>query len=983
MNGLINYLKMPGRRPGGFNSISLMKISFLLILILVLKAGAAAEMSDDGVPATADRDSADKVSADEVAIGYTSLKRINFTGSVTTVRSQDLTVVPVPQTGHMLMGRTPGLFIKNKKGQPGEDGIDINIRGFGTPIVIVDGMPVTISYFQQLEPWDIESLDVLKDAFALAVYGASGGNGAIIVNTKRGVEGAPRFSYNGNYSLQFFTFRLDQAGSPEYAAMFNVAYMNEQRPPRWTDDEIMKFRDGSDPLNYPNTNWWRESLRDFAPQHKHGLSVRGGSGKVKYYTGVSIFDQKGFHVSDDTGYSRFTLRSNIDFKLTENFNAGLDLSFTNQDYLGSSLKLERTSLDGIMSRIWRSRPFAANLPLPDPTKVPAMVSGATVNPYYMGFIEHAGFNDWERLYGFGKLKIDYDLSYGFRAQAGFDINRNYYDDRLRVLEMPSYDYDSGTDQYILRRRLSAYSYLKEQNSTFKNFNQQYFLTWNDMMGDHGLNALFGFERLSDHYEYSDDFHIDQGYQAAQDINYDNSSFRRKGIRKAFIGMINYNFREKYLFGFSGRADGSPQFPPDKPWGYFPAFSMGWRISEEPFFSEKIPVVSNLKLRASHGMLGYDIRLHQINQVTSTNPGNWPEVLPNPNITWETMIITNSGIDFSFGEFLTGSMDYFYRLRTNVLGIPVRDIPDVVGARLPPESYREYDNRGWEFSLFHKNGAGELRYSIGGNISINREKTLYLDQETFGSREVWRRNNQIGEWAERFWAYPVDGLFLSWEDIHNLDYDIDGQGNRTISPGDIKYIDYNGDGRIDASDMIVAGRGAMPGLMYGIDVSISWRNFDFMMLWQGAGLYNYNLRAGGRDFVMPFYSENSPTMFMYENMYTDENPWMPANTTGALWPRFGSDLYNRTHTNYNRDNQLWLASGNYVRLKNIQIGYTLPQRMTERWNINNLKVFLSGYNVFTISEYPFLDPEIDTSPAHTFGMYHPVVGIYNLGVQIDI
>ncbi len=256
-----------------------------------------------------------------------------------------------------------------------------------------------------------------------------------------------------------------------------------------------------------------------------------------------------------------------------------------------------------------------------------------------------------------------------------------------------------------------------------------------------------------------------------------------------------------------------------------------------------------------------------------------------------------------------------------------------------------------------------------------------DQAEYATMEAYRRGNQNGEWTDRFWAYPTDGLFHSQEDIDNW-ADIDGQGNRTIKPGDIKYIDYNGDGRISGEDMIVAGRGVMPRLMYGINLSVSWKGFNVMMLWQGAGLFNYNLRSGGKDYIMPFYAENTPTTFMYDNMYTPDNPWKPANTTNALWPRHGTDNSNRSHRNFNRNNEFWLTNGAYIRLKNVQFGYTIPERLTKQWGIDNLKVFLSGYNVLTFSKYDFIDPEIDTSPARTFGDYHPILSTYSIGVQLN-
>lgn len=940
-----------------------------------------------------------------VVVGYATQRRVNLTGSVTIVRAEELAEISVPLISQALMGRSPGVFIKNKQGQPGEEGVDINIRGFGTPLIIVDGTPVTRSYFQQLEASDIESFNVLKDASAAAVYGARAGNGVIIVETKRGTESAPQFSYSGNYTQQFFPFKLDQVGSAEYAAMYNVAQeLWKGQPARWTAEEIQKFRDGSDPVNYPNTDWWSETLRDYAPQHQHGLNVRGGTERIKYYTGVNYFNQRGMHRSDDTDYSRFTIRSNVDIQLTDKLTAGVDLSATNQDFIGPANKLERgrgsEGFGGIMGRIWRSRPFAPNTPLPDPTKVPAMLSGLTINPYYQGVMEHSGFNEWNRLYGFGKLKFEYELPFGFKARASFDMNRTFYRDRLRKLEMPQYDYDAATDTYTLRRKDISYNFLREEQSIDKNLNQQYFLTWDRTLGDHEFNALAVYEILSDDYDYFRAFRRDYEFPidylfAGPDENKDNTGFQRQGGRKAWIGRVNYNYKGKYLFEVSGRADGSPKFPADTRWGYFPSASVGWRISEEPFMSDNLPIIWNLKLRASHGMLGYDaagafqylstfsIRSAYMFEDARLS-GIRADALPNDRITWEKMTITNVGADFNIGGFLEGTIDYFYRLRTDVLGARLRDIPDVVGANLPQENFREFDNRGWELSLYHMNNVGDFRYNIGGNISTNREKTVYTDQPEYTTRENWRTSNSIGEWTDRFWAYPTDGLFKSWDEIHSIDYDIDGQGNRTIRPGDIKYIDYNGDGRISGEDRIIAGRGTTPRLIYGLDLSFGWKNFDFSMLWQGAGMFNYNLRGGGRDFIMPFYAENGPTMFMYENMYVEENQWMPANTSDPLWPRFGDDSVNRSHRNFNLNNEFWLTSGAYIKLRNIQLGYTIPRQITQQWNINSLKVFVSGYGVLTITPtpYKFIDPEIDTSPARAFGDYHPTVATWNFGVQMN-
>ena len=269
-----------------------------------------------------------------------------------------------------------------------------------------------------------------------------------------------------------------------------------------------------------------------------------------------------------------------------------------------------------------------------------------------------------------------------------------------------------------------------------------------------------------------------------------------------------------------------------------------------------------------------------------------------------------------------------------LGARLSSIPDIVGANMPNVNYKEYDNRGWEVSLNHENQIGEVKYSVGGNISLNREKTLFTDQPVYASKEIERRNNAIGEWTDRFWTYPTDGLFKSFDEIQSW-ADIDGKNNATIKPGDVKYIDSNGDGQITDNDMIIAGRGVYPRLTYGLNMSVAWKGFDFSMLWQGASLYNFSLR-NSPDLAFPFYAQNSPTTDMYYNSYVPEgNPWMEPNTDGR-WPLFRTDGTNRAHRSYNLNNQFWLINGAYIRLKNVQLGYTIPQKLIGKWGIQKCK-----------------------------------------------
>src|SRR5690606_8850545 len=362
-------------------------------------------------------------------------------------------------------------------------------------------------------------------------------------------------------------------------------------------------------------------------------------------------------------------------------------------------------------------------------------------------------------------------------------------------------------------------------------------------------------------------------------------------------------------------------------------------------------VNNLKLRASHGSLGFDasgnfqyLATYSLGarHIFDTHAntllrGISPDVLPNQFITWEKMTTSNIGLDFNlFGNMLEGSFDYFYRKRTDVLGQRLSSVPDVVGADMRRQNYEEYDNRGWEVVLNHNNIVGQFRYSIGGNVSWNREKVLNIDQPDFVTQEAFRLNNRIGEWTDRLWRLPTDGLFQSMEEIKNW-ADIDGKNNATITPGDVKYIDTNGDGRITAEDQIIAGRGVFPRFTYGINTSVSWKGFDLSMLWQGAGLYNFSLLHNTGYLSIPFYSGISPITPMYENYYVPENEFIPANTQ-ARFPIYRTDSFNRNHPSYDQS-QLWMINGAYIRLKNIQVSYSLPNQITNRIGVRNLRIFV--------------------------------------------
>lgn len=945
----------------------------------------------------------DVIGLEEVIVtGYGTQKKVDVTGSISTVKTEELVTVPTPTVAQSIMGRTSGVFVKNQSSQPGDyTGIEYNIRGFGNALLVIDGMPASNEEFLLLDPNDIEEFNVLKDAATAAVYGARAGNGVILVTTKRGKVGEPKFSYNANFGVQKLTMVPSAVTSWENAQFENVSLENAYRDPKWSQQDIDLFIAGTDP-EYPNTDWWDLTLRDYAPQTQHNLSVRGGSERIKYFISGGYYYQESLYESNDMKNKKMNLRSNVDVNLTKNLDMGIDISLLENDYVGPSWDMEPSNGHlGVMMLLYRSRPQYPG-EYPDPTKYPAM-GNDDLNPVSATKIDHVGYYKWNKFTSDVKANLAYKLPYGFTARANFNYKRTFKREKRKEYQAPAYwyDYDAeGNIRYHNHRSFNKYDWLKESNNTSKAYNFQGILNWNKTFADHKFNALAVYEYLSSEGDWFNaqriryEFDIDYLF-AGPDLDKSNDGKGWEDGRIGYIFSLDYGFKEKYLLGFNMRHDGSPKFPEDTRWGTFPSVSLGWRISEEGFMEDNILKISNLKLRASWGKLGYDqTGAFQYLSTYSIVPSQYmidgvvysginADNIPNYSITWEKMTTSNLGLDFGFFDNeLTGAIDVFYRERTDVLGNKQVSLPDVVGANLSKENIEEYSNRGVEFSLEYVHKFGDFDVVLGGNISYAREKTEYVDQPAYASEEERRRKNKIGRWSDQMWGKLADGVFTSQDEIDNWAI-IDGKNNASVNVGDIKLIDYNEDGIINGADDVVIGRGTFPDLFYGIYGNVSWKGIDFSMLWQGAGLYDlwYGKSA---DLAIPFAGGNAPIKEMYDMAYIPENEWgIPANTgqyptfPRIYWPGYP------TH-NTNQNNTFWYEDGGYIRLKNIELGYNLPKDLIGKVGIDNLKVYFSGYNVLTFSALDFYDPELERENSGRWqsALAYPPTATYSFGLILD-
>lgn len=933
------------------------------------------------------------VAQELVVVGYGTQKEKNLTGSVSTISTEDLKGVPASSISKALMGKTSGLFIKNVGGQPGDaSNTKLRIRGFGEPLIIIDGVSATKKQFSLLNSSAIASISVIKDASA-AIYGARAGNGVILVKTKQGIKTEPTLTYRGNFGLTHFTILPDVVSSAQFAKMKNVALFNLQKDPVWRQEQIKKFGSGEYPYRYPNTDWWDLVFKKVAPKTRHTLSLRGGGENVRYYLTGQYYYQEGMLQSGATDDKRYNLRSNIDISVTDNLDVGINLHLSAENFDSPYNQVERRSeAVGIMTWLFRAR-SSAPAHFPDRTKV----VGASPVPYSK--IKYVGYVKRQNTIGDVKFSISYDLPFGLRAKAAIYYRRHHISRKEFRKNTPTYNYDPKDSTYTFAGNLHTPSGLLRKSKKIDYINQQYSLRWNKQFNNHNLSALVLFERSG---------HRERFFQASRirykipldylfagpDLDKDNNGMVYQRGRAALVSRLTYNYKNKYLFEFNSRYDASSRFPSNSRWGFFPSVSVGWRLSSEDFMKD-ISFLSNLKIRASYGKMGNDgtgsyqfLSTYSIGSSYIFNgaseelkSGIYSNGIPNPSITWEKITIANVGIDFGlFNNNLTGSVDFFYRVRSDVLGQRNRTTPDVIGASLPVVNYEKYNNRGWEISLNYNNTIGDVSFDIGGNVSWSREKTVFVDQPAFASAEVRRRGRVNGRWSDVRWGFLTDGLFQSMEEIRNW-ADIDGQNNATILPGDLKYVDYNGDGRITDADQVIIGTDSYPNFTYGISAGFSWRQFSFSMLWQGAAMYDINL-LNAPDFSIPFFASNTPTVSMLKNSWTPENPWLPTNKS-AKWPRYRDDAYNRGHTSFYGapgPNQLWLIDGSYIRLKNIKVAYSLIN-IFQNSGLKRFKVYLSAYNILTFSALNFLDPEAATEGVSSLGDYYPPTGTYNVGVVI--
>ncbi len=919
----------------------------------------------------------DAVGLEEVvAIGYGTQRKGNLTGSISAVKSEQLVVAPIANVTNALAGQVVGLVAKQLTGEPGSDASLLSIRGFDSPLVIVDGIEASIT---NLDPSQIESVSVLKDGSA-SIYGARAGNGVILVTTKRGQNQKPTISFNTAFTMQGSTKIVSPASSGQRAEYTNESYLNKGNPIEtapFSEEEIQKYYDGTDP-NYQNNDWYSETMRPWAPESNTNISVRGGSDKIKYFGFLGYTDQQTIIRTNGGEYKRYNVQSNVDAKITDNLTLTLDMALTNEKryfpYIGYGVE------SNLWQQIYTSEP---RLPysLPDPSKLAyGGVSYGSI--LYATNTDLSGFNDNtnKQVRASAALTYEFKKFKGLKAKALINhIENNIFQKRF-VKQEKFYEYNPVSGIYTYTRSSQDPTALSDAMSHSNSLNQQYSLTYDNIFNKiHHLSALALYESIDYNGNYFNASRsgfftsaIPQLWAGNSSTSANNGSADEMG-RVSWVGRLNYSYMDRFLIETIFRADASAKFPDKSQWGYFPSVSLGWVMSEEGFI-KSLGFVDNLKLRASYGQSGNDAVLNYqylsgysfdgaYQMGDAVQSGLASTGLANPILTWEKMTIYNLGVDFSvLNRNIYGSGEAFYRLRDGIPGTRSSSLPSTFGATLPQENLNSIEHHGFELTLGTAGKNRDFSYDLSGNLSYTVSKWVKFDEPEYTDPDQQRLYKRTGQFTDRQIGYVSDGLFTSQDEINKLPYTYkDLNGNSSLRPGDVKYLDLNGDKVLDWKDQKELGSGSLPHWMYGINTILRYKYFDMTALFQGAFGYN--------NFIV---MQPATSLGV-------ENRWQEAtNNPNALVPRPGGAPTNGYTSDY------YLHETSYIRLKTASVGYELPEQLLKKARISKLRIYVAGTNLFTVSsieKYGF-DPELNEVNVGNANRM-PTVGYYPLQRTISL
>ncbi len=938
-----------------------------------------------------------------VVVGYGAQEKINITGSVATIKQEELVTVPVANTSNLIAGKVPGVMTRQNSGLPGGENTQIRIRGFSqAPLVLVDGVQMD---FSRVDQNDIASISVLKDASA-AVYGARAGNGVILVTTKRGEEGAPKISFNSSFTSQSATSFLKHVTPSQYVELIREANLNDfsDADATFTEEDVRSYEEGIE--GFEGGNWIDALIKNNAPMQQYNLNISGGTDNVKYFSSFGYVDQESFFRSRDFDYKRYNIRSNIDIKLNENLSLGVDMSYR-QDIR------ERPSKNAL-SDIWidlsTAQPiYPTSLPdgiaPPDPSKPFVSYSGSTTgnrNPIARSsrniFGTYDRFDNTFR----SKIGLSYKIPWVNGLELGANMNIQVLDRSEKSFRNPYnvYRYSQPDQTFTLEGVGNGISSISDSQFRRTMLYPLLSAKYDRNFGSHDLKVLVLAEQTRRSYSRFNATRknlfttsIPELFIGSENEQTNDGSSGSDMGRKSMVARINYKFKDRYLFESTFRADGNVLFAPDNRWGYFPSFSLGWIASEEPFFSDSENI--SLKLRASYSQMGNDsangIRgfdylagyqsqnIYLFGQNISNNTiRTLGEV--NPFLSWEVISMYNLGLE---GTFLQGrlqvELDYFYRKRENILSNDQKSVAREGGFNLPLTNINVSDDRGIELSAIFQQNLGDFRISLAPNFAIGKEKFVVRnDLEKFIDPDYIRIYGREGQWVNRRFGYLSDGIFMSQDEINNHPTIQDGNGNLTLRPGDIKYIDLDNNDTINFRDQDVIGYASnMPEITYGMGVNIKYKNLQLSTGFQGASKFSIYINGPAANM---FNNGSIPLAYQYRYAWQPhpDNPNVNINPE-AMLPSASLS----SSTNNSKVSDFWLRDVRYLRIKNINLSYNIPEKTFKKIGLKSTQVYVSSENLASWTNLGIykntFDPEFDPGTQAT--RRYPITRSYTVGLRV--
>ena len=915
-------------------------------------------------------------------VAYGAQKKVTLTGSISSVNTDELLKVPTASIGNMLSGVLSGVSSIQSSGQPGGDDPDVFIRGISTlntmnakPLYLVDG--VERSFFQ-IDPNEVENITILKDASSTAVFGVRGANGVIIVTTKRGKEGKAKINASFSYGIQTPTRMPEFVNSYDYATFLNEAYTNDGKDPKFTPEAVEAFRTHSNPIIYPDTDWMELLFKSSAPQTQGNVNISGGTERVRYYISKGIMDKKFFFKNHDTRYD-----ANFNFN-RYNYRANLDIDFTKTTLVAINMggRVEKRNfprsgddINQLFRRIYWATPFSG----------PGIVDGKWIkgNSQYLpvGLSDGLG-NIYGRGYGSKTTnvvnldlaltqKLDF-VTKGLQFKIKVAYNSGYDHTKERATSIESYqpwyrkdvtwmEHPAGSDPnevvYIQDGEAGLISYAESFGKS-RDWYAEASFDWKRDFDLHHLSALALYNQSKTYYPDSDYPGIPRGYVG-------------------LVGRVTYDYDNKYLIEGNVGYNGSENFAPGNRYGFFPAVSGGWVLTQEEFLKDN-PVVNFLKIRASYGIVGND-RYHpygtgfmdrflylpnsyfigsgyQFGTGTSWSPGAYEKSFGNSGLSWEKSAKQNYGIDFSlFNQKLSGSIDYFYEKRTDILAKASTD-PIIHAMSLPVLNLGIVSNKGVELNLKWNHKINSFRYWTNLNVSYAKNKIVYQDEVPSEYTYTLKTGHPVGQpFGLKVRGFYYEGM----EDVADHSY--------VLKEGDVVYEDLNHDGKIDDNDKTAIGYPSYPLLNAGLTLGFEYKGFDFSMLWVGATKTSRVLEETFRKPLGETYDRS-----LMSHQFTDR--WTPETAATAKLPRATID---GVKNNY-RDSELWVKDASYLRLKNIEIGYNFRLPFMPKIGMEKMRVFMTGYNLLTFDKLKISDPESMSSGVPQY----PVMRVINFGLNVS-